>query len=148
MLSEEVLAGIRELQDVCHAASGAKGFHDDYPDRADFIPGDRGDRAYTTAVQSYHGNKMMLVVGEVSEAHEELRHGKAPDFTYYPTASTGVPIPGKEHHFKPEGIPSEIADTVIRCFDYAGIGGIDLAAIIQEKLAYNASRPAKHGKKF
>jgi hypothetical protein len=86
----------------------------------------------------------MLIVSEVVEAHDEIRNGKPADKTYYPT-SVGVDT-GAPH--KPEGVPSEIADVVIRCFDFAYTEGFDLAGIIAEKLIYNASRERLHGKKF
>jgi NTP pyrophosphatase (non-canonical NTP hydrolase) len=84
------------------------------------------------------GNQMMLIVGEVAEGHEEVRKGHAPAFSYYPDE-------GK----KPEGVPSEIADLVIRAFDFCGQHRIDIAAAIAEKMGYNATRPMFHGgKKF
>jgi len=48
---------------------------------------------------------------------------------------------------KPEGVPSELADIVIRALDAAGAWGIDLEAIIDEKLAYNITRGHRHGGK-
>jgi NTP pyrophosphatase (non-canonical NTP hydrolase) len=52
------------------------------------------------------------------------------------------------HTGKPEGFPVELADAVIRLFGLAYEAGIDLPAAIEEKLAYNATRPFKHGKQF
>lgn len=49
---------------------------------------------------------------------------------------------------KPEGVPSEVADIVIRAFDYAYLAGFSLADIIKEKMDYNATRAFMHGKKF
>lgn len=37
---------------------------------------------------------------------------------------------------------------MIRVLDFCYTEGIDLEAIIEEKLAYNATREYKHGKKF
>lgn len=48
---------------------------------------------------------------------------------------------------KPEGVASELADTVIRIAHMAGIHGIDLEAAIAEKLAFNRTRPYSHGGK-
>lgn len=48
---------------------------------------------------------------------------------------------------KPEGVPSELADVVIRIADMCGLYGIDLEAAIIEKMAYNKSRPYRHGGK-
>ncbi len=42
----------------------------------------------------------------------------------------------------------ELADAVIRIADLCGHLGIDLDAVIEEKMAYNADRPYKHGKRF
>ena len=47
-----------------------------------------------------------------------------------------------------EGVPMELADAVIRCFDMAYVFGIDLEAAIKEKHAFNKTRPYLHGRKF
>lgn len=118
---------------------------------------DHGFREYSDALDDpaalvrSQANAMMLIVGEVAEAHEELRKGHAADETYYPTR--GNPDSPFEKSpafgpFKPEGVPSEIADVVIRCLDFADNYGFDLGAIVAEKIAYNETRPYKHGKQF
>lgn len=74
--------------------------------------------------------------GEVSEAWEEARK---PDFdpkrTYY------------REDGKPEGLPSELADILIRVGDMAETFGIDLEKAVAEKMAYNRTRPYRHGNK-
>ena len=83
---------------------------------------------------------LMLIVGEVAEAHEELRSGKRATEVYYEETSIGK---------KPCGVPSELADIIIRVFDHAAQMGItNLADVIIEKMKYNESRPFKHGKQF
>lgn len=47
---------------------------------------------------------------------------------------------------KPEGLPSELADIVIRVADFAEHLGIDLEEEIRVKAAYNETRPPKHGR--
>ncbi len=48
---------------------------------------------------------------------------------------------------KPEGLPSEMADILIRACDSAGALGIDLEAALRAKIAFNRSRPYRHGGK-
>ena len=49
---------------------------------------------------------------------------------------------------KPEGIPIELADAIIRICDTCGQYGIDLDRAIRLKMEYNKTRPYKHGKKI
>lgn len=95
-------------------------------------------------MRDWQGNKLMLIVSEVAEAQDELRKGYPADLTYHPSDYFG----GPEGPHKPEGVPSELADVVIRVLDFCYTEGIDLEAIITEKLAYNATRAYKHGRKF
>lgn len=110
-----------------------------------------------------------LVHSELSEALEEHRDHRRPDEVWYSRHSSAVenamraelgladgdPLPKGcnprvpcakgDPGAKPEGIPSEIADVVIRCAHFCGANGIDLDAAIEEKAAYNATRGFKHG---
>lgn len=88
-------------------------------------------------VQRAFGELLMLVVSEASEALEDYRHGLPYDQMHYTTGTNGQP--------KPCGIPSELADIVIRVADICGGLGIDLEAAVEEKLAYNRTRPRLHG---
>ena len=81
------------------------------------------------------GELIALMHTELSEAFEEYRHGRGLNEIYY------------ENGTKPCGIPSELADVVIRIFDFCGGNDIDLEKIIQEKMEYNEKRPYKHGDK-
>lgn len=81
------------------------------------------------------GDVIALIHSELSEALEDYRNGK------------GIGVVWHEDGGKPCGIPSELADVVIRVFDFCGSKGIDLEGMINEKMAYNATRPARHGGK-
>lgn len=135
-----VHSGLIILQQLCGETAASKGFHDDRPFPTDYSTAEDHQKALT----NWQGNKLLLIVSEVIEAHDEIRTGHAADETYYPLASAE---PEREVH-KPEGVPSEIADAVIRCFDFAYTEGFSLADIIIEKLAYNATRERLHGKAF
>lgn len=81
------------------------------------------------------GELLALVHSEVSEALEDYRNG----------------LPLNENHYEPNGkpcgVPSELADVVIRVMDMCERYGIDLEKAILEKHEFNKSRPYKHGGK-
>jgi hypothetical protein len=126
--------------------SAIHGFWDDIPHPQDnTIP----DNYRAT----YYGNKLMLIVGEVAEAHEELRKNPDPTHTYYSTKpvppSFAVEFPSgadaKEaweatQEPKPEGLPFELADLAAHL-------DLDLDGLVGAKMNFNAKRPAMHGGK-
>ena len=81
------------------------------------------------------GEKIALIHSELSEALEEVRAGHKPDEVY-------------EVNGKPEGLPIELADAVIRIADLCGYYDIDLNEAVDKKIMYNDRRPTKHGKQF
>lgn len=83
------------------------------------------------------GDLIALMHSELSEALEEHRNGRAPTEIYY--------NPDKPD--KPEGIPIELADCIIRIFDFCGLHGIDLQEALNIKMQYNITRPYRHGNK-
>lgn len=66
--------------------------------------------------------KLMLVVSEVSEAAEAVRHNDKANFV------------------------EELADTLIRLFDIMHTCGLDIETEMRRKMAVNETRPLKHGK--
>lgn len=113
MLAELNIKGVAER---CQATSVAKGFVET-PVNVD--------------------QKLLLAVGELVEAQNELRDGHAPTEIYFPEGS-----------LKPEGFPIELADAVIRILQLAESLGIDIMKAMELKMDYNDTRPFKHGKQF
>lgn len=111
------------------------------------------------------GEDMALIHSEVSEALEDFRDGKLPhEMTYSEKRVVGHDDSGnairQEVHYprmfkegdttaprKPCGIPSELADIIIRVLHTAGKHGVDIERAVREKMLYNESRPVKHGGK-
>lgn len=99
------------------------------------------------------GESLMLVVSELSEALEADREGKP----FEPNKTTSIlwklPDPEKissddyEAHIR-GSVAEEIADAIIRLCHLAERTGIDLEWHIKAKMAYNETRPKKHGKKY
>lgn len=51
------------------------------------------------------------------------------------------------YEVKPVGLPSELADIIIRVLDFAAQQRIDIDLAVVEKMEYNASREHRHGGK-
>lgn len=113
--------GLNKFADLCHAESKAKGWHSS---------GD-GNPAEVKRI----GTMILLVTSELTEAFEEVRNGGPCDAIYH----------GPDG--KPEGFAVEIADAIIRIGDMAAALGLDLDAVVAMKLAFNRTRPRRHGNK-
>lgn len=101
------------------------------------------------------GEMIALAHSELSEALEEHRDGRPAE--YWPQVSWGGEIVADHERarvlapgvtLKPEGVAVELADCIIRCLDTMHSLGVDIDAVVARKMAYNASRPYKHGKAY
>ena len=112
------------LMNTCHGASARAGWWG-----ANTVGGIKPDdvrevQSGTRFGKALVGQKLMLIVSEVSEAMEGHRKGLQDD-----------KLPHRPM------IEVELADAVIRIADLAGALGLDLGGAIAEKLAFNAQRP-------
>lgn len=131
-------------------ANAANGWHRPHPN---------DDPTYITA-------RLALLTTEVAEAIEEVRNGHRANHTYSAEGYTYGPAASGDYCWweydegtlsedrvrptdpiKPEGVPSELADVVIRAFDFAYEFGIPLEEIIRLKAEYNKTRGRRHGGK-
>lgn len=104
------------------------------------------DKGWWNEERSF-GEIIALIHSEASEALEDFRNGSKPDEMWYQYKIGGFTAAQLTPEHKPCGIPSELADIVIRVFDACGRYGIDLERAITEKMKYNATRPQRHGGK-
>lgn len=134
------MTALNKLRDEIYENAKAHGFHD---------------------VKRTVGDGLMLICTEAAEAFEAYREGaKVAEMRYeckHPKGDCGDDrLPCCDSHLddgsavclhKPVGVPSEIADIIIRCLDFAGEYAIDIERVVNEKMAYNKTRPFKHGNK-
>lgn len=81
------------------------------------------------------GEHLMLIVSEAAEALEDYRNGFEPDEVRWSGA-------------KPIGIPTELADILIRVLDTMEYLGIDIDWIVRQKIDYNKTRSYMNGGKL
>lgn len=141
---------IQQLVERSHRLAVEKGWHETWPDGK--------VKSHTVPI----GEKLALIHSEISEALEAFReHGV---FRRCPNCNGVGEFDGVKcaagcnagfmaswvypaDDLKPEGFVVELADAVIRIADLCGALGLDLAAAIEQKHAYNATRPYRHGGK-
>lgn len=109
---------LNKLRDKVHEIAKEKGWHET-------------EMCFKEFVANTHG--------ELSEAWEEFRKRRGFNETYLEDAGKG--------RMKPEGIPIELADVLIRILDFCGAHDIDIEGAVKLKSEFNKSRPYRHGGK-
>lgn len=129
---------INELSKQIHAVNVKNGFYED---------------------EKNIGEMLALIHSEVSEALEAHRKGKHASLErFFEVEATINPNHESKaevsiwkdlfHKHIKDTFEDEIADAMIRLMDLAAYMGIDLEKHISLKVAYNATREYKHGKKY
>lgn len=159
---EGIKRSLRRLQSRIGKANALKGFHDHGSQVRETAERDYNEGTIQ-ALRDHRTSRVALIITEASELIDEIRNGREFGEVYYSgglACSSGdkcaqgcemddeEPVDVLGNPRKPEGPLSELADVVIRSLDLADEEGLDLAGMIFLKLAYNATRPYKHGKKF
>lgn len=116
---------LRDLQTAVYASAKEKGWWPEIEPE--------GNRKYVPNIPE----KLALVHSEISEALEAFRE------VQFESDLRRVGFEG----LKPVGFATELADAVIRILDLCAYLDIDLGAVILEKMAYNRTRPHRHGGK-
>lgn len=167
---EGIKRSLRRLQSRIGKANALKGFHDHGSQVRETVERDYHEGTIQ-ALRDHRTSRVALIITEASELIDEIRNGREFGEVYYSgglACSSGdkcaqgckmderEPFDALVHPRKPEGPLSELADVIIRALDLgyeehdesSRHGDIDLIDMIFLKLAYNATRPYKHGKKF
>jgi len=142
MKIEQIVSGLNESAKIIHEGNKKRGFYDNR--------------------EKNIGELLMLVVSELGEALEAHRKGVESNLKSFESdlkyagfdidsEFENSEIPWFVNRFKStikDGFEDEIADSVIRLLDICGYLEIDIDRHINLKLAYNSTRPHKHGKNY
>jgi NTP pyrophosphatase (non-canonical NTP hydrolase) len=124
-----ISTGLRVAIKACYDNSESHGFWHDYDEMIALLVIHGTENQRTKYFLDTRLHKIALMVSELGEAIEGIRK----------------PHPD-EHCPNHSSEAVELADCIIRIFDYCGAFNIDLASALIDKMDYNASRPYMHGK--
>lgn len=127
-MKKEVLMGITpyvldELSDVAHDNAVKHGFYDEYSDIYDALSRLDKPDLMKSVTRDMTLAQLAKIAGEVGEAVEAIQKDKGPD-----------------------DFAEELADIIIRTLDLAAVACLSIGEAVAKKMAFNESRPYKHGK--
>lgn len=135
----EAVAAVQRLMEVSHYIARKKGWWDKHTNARG-----RVEMSPDTLL-----GRIMLSVTELSEAAECVRDGERELRFVHPDGAVKYALSNDwselRNGFKPEGLPSEMADAVIRIMDDCRALQIDLGYAITVKMYHNQFRKHRHG---
>ena len=144
MKIERIVQGLNESSKIIHEGNVKRGFYEGAFDKDGF------------PIKNI-GELLMLVVSELGEALEADRKNRQANIdafedkidvmTHHDISQEQSFIDSFKAHIK-DTFQDEIADSIIRLLDLCGYFEIDIDRHINLKLAYNSTRPYKHGKNY
>lgn len=147
---------ITDLSKSIHKDNVEKGFYEDENDVIMSLEHLDAPNTIESAKRAFNMQRIALIQSEASEAIEGIRKGKHADVGNYKdwirlseehiNGDMTAEFKAGFEQFIKDTPEDEIADTIIRCLDYAGKNNIDIGFHIEQKLKYNRTRPYKHGK--
>ena len=126
-LKANLTAALKHMQEMIHSTAQEKGWWENFDHLRDIVPDDEKDHVDLL----YKTSRTMLMVTELSEGVEALRHGDPPD-DKVPTYS---------------GFTVELADTIIRILDLAEKFKLPVVESMLDKMEVNTGRSHCHGGK-
>lgn len=129
---EQVSARVRTLIPIEETPPASTGSLNDLAD--EITENNIAKGWYTPGTERNFGESMMLVVSELAEALEHFRDGREVDEVFFENG-------------KPDGVPIEVADAIIRLLGFSAENGIDIDRAVRTKMEYNKTRPYRHGGK-
>lgn len=135
---------LAEMADEVHAVNVEKGWFDDTRTFGDGIALLHSEASEALEAFRDHGltdATKPAVTMEDSRRHHSIAHG----FCNHGELPGQCPAGLVKDPPKPEGVGGEYADVLIRLLDNCKRDGIDLEFEYERKLAYNRTRPHRHG---
>lgn len=147
---------LTELSQKIHEANREKGFYEEHEEVLLQMHENSFDlQLIDSYFKAFVDQRIALVNTELSEAVEANRKDKFAN-SNYKTHLNLLNLNNDSDFFSSkqfeqdvkDSFQDELADSLIRILDLAGLMKIDLQFHVDQKLKYNALRPKKHGKAY
>jgi len=144
-LSDDFVRAFKGVAEEAHRVGVAKGW---WPGVNQGVMPDQGTMSDRGECGRNDGELIALIHSELSEALEALRHGDPPD-EHLNKANAQHPTSNAQRRMKEQfrSAETEMADAIIRIMDMGVARGWRIAEALVAKMAFNETRPHRHGGK-